>query len=77
MTLRELKDFINSVPSDMDEFSVVNGEFGILNPEDENSVIFRVDKPVLIITVDEQSHEVVLLHQTREDVNTFMDDGNT
>ena len=77
MTLRELKDFINSVPSDMDEFSVVNGEFGILNPEDENSVIFRVDKPVLIITVDEQSHEVVLLHQTREDVNTFMDGGNT
>lgn len=77
MTLRELKQFINSIPADMDEFSVVNGEYGLLDMEDEDSVIYRVDKPVLIINVDEQSHEVVFLHQTREDVNSFMDDGNS
>lgn len=76
MILAELKQFINSIPSDMDEFSVVNGEFGLLDPEDDNSVIYRVDKPILIITVDEQSREVVFLHQTREDVNSFTDDGN-
>ena len=77
MILAELKQFINSIPSDMDEFNVVNGEFGLVDPEDDDSVIYRVDKPVLIITVDEQSREVVFLHQTREDVNSFMDDGNS
>ena len=77
MILAELKQFINSIPSDMDEFSVVNGEFGLVDPENDDSVIYRVDKPILIITVDEQSKEVVFLHQTREDVNSFMVDGNS
>ncbi len=77
MILAELKQFINSIPSDMDEFSVVNGEFGLLDQDDEDSVIYRVDKPILIINVDEESREIVFLHQTREDVNSFMGDGNS
>jgi hypothetical protein len=77
MTLRELKQFINSVPSDMDDFIVVNGEFGILDPEDEDSVFYRADNPVLMISVDEENHEVVLLHQTSKDINSFIGDGNS
>jgi hypothetical protein len=77
MTLRELKHFINSVPSDMDDFIVVKGEFGILDPEDEDSVFYRADNPVLMISVDEENHEVVLLHQTSKDINSFIGDGNS
>ena len=71
MMLAELKEFINKLPEHMDNFTVVNGEFGYLDPEDENSLIYRVDKPVLMINVDEKDQEVVLLHQTREDLTTF------
>jgi hypothetical protein len=71
MKLSELKEFINSLPTEMDDYTVVNGEFGYLEPEDEESLIYRVDKPVLMITVEENDKEVVLLHQTREDLTEF------
>jgi hypothetical protein len=77
MTLAELKEFINNLSKDMDNFIVVNGEYGFLNPNDENSLVYRVDKPVLMITVDENDKEILLLHQTREDVKTIMNDGNS
>ena len=75
MKLSELKNFINSLPEEMNDFTVVNGEFGYLDPEDEKSLIHRVDKPVLMINVDEKDREVVLLHQTREDLGK-VNDGN-
>ena len=74
MTLAELKEFINKLPQDMDNYTVVNGEYGFMDPKDENSLVYRVDKPVLMITVDE--NEILLLHQTREDLKTIMNDGN-
>jgi len=74
MTLAELKEFINKLPQDMDNYTVVNGEYGFMDPNDENSLVYRVDKPVLMITVDE--NEILLLHQTREDLKTIMNDGN-
>jgi hypothetical protein len=73
MKLIELKEFINKLPEHMNDFTVVNGEFGYLDPEDENSLIYRVDKPVLMINVDEKDNEVVLLNQTREDLGKFKD----
>ncbi len=68
MKLSELKEFINSLPAEMDDFTVVNGEYGFIDPENEEGFIYRVDKPVLAINVDENDNEVVLLHQTREDL---------
>jgi hypothetical protein len=68
MKLSELKEFINSLPTEMDDFTVVNGEYGFMDPENEEGFIYRVDKPVLAINVDEKDGEVVLLHQTREDL---------
>ncbi len=68
MKLSELKEFINSLPKEMDDFTVVNGEYGFMDPENEEGFIYRVDKPVLAINVDEKDMEVVLLHQTREDL---------
>lgn len=77
MTLAELKEFINNLPKDIDDHIVVNGEYGFLDPNDENSLVYRVDKPVLMITVDENDKEILFLHQTREDVKTIMNDGNS
>lgn len=68
MKLSELKEFINSLPKEMDDFTVVNGEYGFMDPENEEGFIYRVDKPVLAINVDDKDMEVVLLHQTREDL---------
>ena len=75
MKLSELKEFINSLPEEMNDFTVVNGEYGFVDPENEEGFIYRVDKPVLAINVDEKDMEVVLLHQTREDL-TKVDLGN-
>lgn len=76
MKLFELKKFINGLPEHMDNFVVVNGEYGFLDPINEEGVYYRVDKPVLLITVEENDQEVVLLHQTRENV-TNIQNGDT
>lgn len=80
MTLKELKTFIARLPEKMDEFNVVNGEVGYLDPEDNDSAVYRIDKPIIALYVDEKEGEVCLFHQTQEDVNkTFpaKEDGAT
>ena len=73
MTLKELRKFINNLPEEMDEFEVVNGEVGYLDPEDNDSAVYRVDKPIIALYVDEASKEVCFFHQTREDVTKHLD----
>jgi hypothetical protein len=73
MKLFELKEFICGLPQELDNFTVVNGEYGLLDPNDEDSMVYRVDKPVLVISVDENDQEIVLLHQTREDLRADVD----
>ena len=53
----------------MDDFILVNGEFGLLDPEDEDSNVYRVDKPILSIMADEENGEVVFLHEFGDDPN--------
>jgi len=78
MTFKELKNFVEMIPEDMDEFEVVNGEVGYLDPEDEDSMVYRVDKPIVALYVDENSKEICFFHQTQEDINkTFPSNGNT
>jgi hypothetical protein len=78
MKLKELKDFVNNLPDDFDDFTVVNGEFGLLDPHDPDSIVYRIDKPVLVLNVEENDKEIVLLHQTRDEVSGFMEDnGNS
>ncbi len=70
MTLKEIKNFIARLPLEMDEFEVVNGEVGYLNPEDGDDMMsYRIDKPIIALYVDENSKEVCFFHQTQEDVN--------
>jgi hypothetical protein len=75
MVLNELKKFINSLPEEMGEWSVVNGEVGFLDPNDDNSMVYRIDKPIIALYVDESSQEICLFHQTQEDVTGMLDGG--
>jgi hypothetical protein len=76
MTLRELKGFLDKLPTHMDDFDVVNGEVGYLDEQDENSMVYRVDKPIIALYVDEKSFEICFFHQTQEDVNSALPDGH-
>ncbi len=77
MKLIELKSFIANLPANMDEFEVVNGEVGYLEPENEESLVYRVDKPIIALYVDEKSEEICFFHQTQEDVIQTLDNGNS
>lgn len=62
MKLKELKDWLNTIPDTFNDYEVVNGEYGILN-ENDDEYHYRVDKPVIASVVDEETKEVVLLHE--------------
>lgn len=69
MTLKELREFLSQIPEEMDDYEVVNGEVGYIDIEDDDSMVYRVDKPIIALYVDQHSHEVCFFHQTQEDVN--------
>lgn len=69
MTLAELREFLSQIPEEMDGYEVVNGEVGQIDMEDDDSLFYRVDKPIIALYVDDHSHEVCFFHQTQEDVN--------
>jgi len=77
ITIRELKEFLAKLPEEFDSYGIVNGEFGNFKdvPEtsdDEEStegMYYRIDKPILTMLVDEESKELVFLHQSEEDVD--------
>jgi hypothetical protein len=73
MTLNELKKFVNGLPEEMGEWSVVNGEVGYLDPSDDNSMVYRIDKPIIALFVDESSQKICLFHQTQDDVTGMLD----
>jgi len=77
MTLKELKTFIARLPEEMEEFSVVNGEVGYLEEGNDDSAVYRLDKPIIALYVDEKAHEICFFHQTQEDVKTMMDNGDS
>ncbi len=69
MILSELKAFVNSIPEEMDSFTVVNGEFGLA--KDGNTFVMTNNK-VLTAYVDVPNKEVQLLHQTDKDVKDLI-----
>lgn len=65
MKLKELKDWLNSLPEEFDDYPCVNGEEGIVNEEYH----YRVDKHIVACFVDEENKEVVLCHQEEINLN--------
>ena len=68
LTIKELKGFLNSLPSSFDDYEITNGEYGKAN--DEN--YFRIDKPVIFLSVDEDTQELCILHQSEDEINDII-----
>lgn len=64
MNLGELKGWVNSLPTELDSFEIVNGEIGMLNEQYH----YRVDKPIVACTIDENTNEVIFLHQAEKEL---------
>ncbi len=68
MRLEELKAFLNSLPEEFNSYGIVNGEVGIIKNNDKEDLVYRCDKPIISLYVDESSKEVCFFHQTQEEV---------
>lgn len=64
MKLIELKDWINTLPVDILEYDVVNGEEGELDGE----LKYRVDKPITLLLVDDETKEIVFCNQIYDEI---------
>lgn len=62
MKLKELKDWLDTLPDEFLEYTVVNGEVVIIDDEYH----YRLDKPVTTLTVDEENKEIIILNDTQE-----------
>ena len=62
MKLNELRDWLNGLPEDMLDFTVVNGEIGML----DGKYMYQVDKPLTMLTVDKENKEIILMNNTED-----------
>ena len=57
MKLRDVKNWIESLPEEFLEFEIMNGEYGELIKEDE--ITYRLDKPITRNRQESQRTSVV------------------
>ena len=60
MKLKEVQNWIENLPIEFLEFDVVNAEEGKLTEDGE--VLYRLDKPVVSLNVNEESKEILFLN---------------
>ena len=65
ITIKELKEFLDKLPEEFDEFEMVNGEEGVVDEE----YSYRIDKPIVAMFIDEETEEFVLCHKYDKDAN--------
>lgn len=62
MKLHELKSWLDNLPDEMKNFTVVNGEVGLI----DGKYMYQVDKPLTTLTVDADNKEIVLMNDSNE-----------
>jgi hypothetical protein len=65
MTLKELKNWINSLPEEFDEYPVMNGKIGVLDEQYH----YRIDNSITTTMVDEETKEIIIMHDDQDDFN--------
>src|ERR1035437_10114270 len=69
MNIKDLKEFLATLPEEFDNYILVNGEYGSPSePMDGDGVYFRLDKPVERMFVSEADKILCLLNQSDEEV---------
>lgn len=66
MTLKDLKNWVDSLPEEFSEFQLVNAEAGNIKGTEFS---YRLDKPVTILTVDEENKEILILNDAEKDID--------
>ena len=77
MKLKDLKDYVMSLPERLDDFEVVNGE---LTSSEDGLTYVLVNNSVYTTYVDEKTKEIQFLHQSDEDIRNLIlnkTNGNT
>jgi hypothetical protein len=59
MKLKELKEWLSSLPAESDDFDIVNGDL----TETETEYTYQVEKPVVALYLDQENKEVIVLTQ--------------
>lgn len=70
MKLKELKNWLETLPPEFDDFDLVNGDWGEL----EDEYYYRIDKPIIGFNVDENTKEIVFAHQTQDEIDKIEDE---
>ena len=70
ITVKELKDFLLTLPEELNEYELVNGEFAKLNEADKE--FFKLDKPIITIQADDETKQLCFLHQTEEQIDEII-----
>lgn len=65
MTLKELKEWVNGLPENFDEYSVFNAEYTKV----EDEYFYRHDKPVTMLTVSQTTNEILILNEVYDEEN--------
>jgi len=63
--LKEVRDWIDTLPEEFLEFDVVNAEEGILTEDGEYT--YRMDKPVVSLNVDVENQEILILNKNKDE----------
>jgi hypothetical protein len=63
MTFLELKEWINSLPEDFNNFQVMNGGETIK----EDIYMYRIDSPITTCVVDKESKNIIFLNDFYDD----------
>jgi|688.fasta_scaffold473587_5 hypothetical protein len=60
--LKDLKEWVNSLPEEFLEYDVVQGEEGKIDEE----FYYRIDKPITSLNVDEETKEILILIEGKD-----------
>ncbi len=63
--LKEVRDWIDTLPKEFLEFDVVNAEEGLLTEDGEYT--YRMDKPVVSLNVHVENQEILILNQNKDE----------
>jgi hypothetical protein len=72
MKLKELKDWMNGLPEECDEYEVILAQIGKIDEE----YWFREDEPVIALNIDKENSEVLIMRgseQTDEEIRNQID----
>lgn len=67
--LKELKEWLETLPQEFDEYDLVNAEMGGILHENYNStaLTYRLYKPIVAFTADEKNGEIFFLNSPPKD----------